>query len=203
MSFRDLFRHFREMNKYFIATTIVLIWGIVLGYAYPERFSAFLESQIQGLERIARDLSQKENPYLWFFGFIFINNALKSVLMVFSGALFGVLPIGFLLVNGMVLGFLASQQAAAGQLDFFLKAILPHGVIEIPAVVLACAYGIKFGTIVARGIVSFLFFPNRSAVAAEMRRFLRLTVPLAGLLIGGLLLAAFIESTVTPLIIGS
>ena len=202
MGFRDLFKHFREMNKYFIATTIVLIWGIVLGYAYPERFSAFLESQIQGLEQIARDLSQKQNPYFWFFGYIFIHNAFRSILMVFSGALFGVLPIGFLLVNGMVLGFLASQQAAAGQFDFFLKAILPHGVIEIPAIILACAYGIKFGTLVARAIVSFLFFPQRSAFAAEMRRFLRLTVPLAGLLIGGLFLAAFIESTVTPLIIG-
>lgn len=189
------------MNNYFIVSVLIFAAGIVLGYGYSDQFDNFLQSQIKGLESLARSISQKENSVLWLFGFIFLNNAIKSVLIIFAGIFFGVLPISFLLINGMVVGYLAELQASTGELGFFFKAIVPHGIIEIPAIIIACAYGIKFGSIMAKGLLRIFSSQGRNAFAAELERFMKITVPLVILLVGSLLAAAIIESTITPWII--
>ncbi|MFC3772762.1 stage II sporulation protein M [Paenibacillus sp. GCM10012303] len=201
MRFKALFMHFREMNNYFIVSMLIFATGIVLGYGYSEQFDNMLQSQIKGLESLARSISEKENSVLWLFGFIFLNNAIKSVLIIFAGIFFGVLPIGFLLINGMVVGYLAELQANAGELGFFFKAIVPHGIIEIPAIIVACAYGIKFGAIMAKGMLRLFSSQGRNAFAADLEQFLKITVPLVILLVGSLLAAAIIESTITPWIV--
>lgn len=198
MTLKALFAHFKEMNKYFIAAALVFAAGIVLGFGYSDRFEAVLQSQIEGLRELARSIQAKDHSMLWLFGFIFLNNALKSILIIFAGMFFGLLPIGFLLINGMVIGYLAELQAEAGLMGLFLKGILPHGIIEIPAIILACAYGIKFGTIMGKGLLRLLSSRGRSVFATDLERFIKLTVPLVGLLVVSLLVAAIIESTITP-----
>ncbi|TNJ62218.1 stage II sporulation protein M [Paenibacillus hemerocallicola] len=201
MTLKALFAHFKEMNNYFIAAALVFAAGVVLGFGYSDRFEAVLQSQIEGLRELARSIQAKDHSMLWLFGFIFLNNALKSILIIFAGMFFGLLPIGFLLINGMVIGYLAELQAEAGLMGLFLKGILPHGIIEIPAIILACAYGIKFGTIMGKGLLRLLSSRGRSVFAADLERFIKLTVPLVGLLVVSLLVAAIIESTITPWLI--
>ncbi|MEF3303326.1 stage II sporulation protein M [Paenibacillus sp. GYB003] len=201
MTLKSLFAHFKEMPNYFIASALVFIAGVALGYADSARFEAILQSQVEGLRQLAQSIAVKDHSMLWLFGFIFLNNALKSILIIFAGALFGVLPLFFLLINGMVIGYLASLQAQAGELGFFLKGILPHGVLEIPAIVIACAYGIKLGAIVGKGFLRLPSSQGRQAFAAEWSRFMKVSVPLIGLLVVTLLAAAIVESTVTPWLI--
>jgi stage II sporulation protein M len=201
MTLKALFAHFKEMNNYFIAAALVFTAGIVLGYGYSERFEAVLQSQIEGLRELARSIQAKDHSMLWLFGFIFLNNALKSILIIFAGIFFGLLPIGFLLINGMVIGYLAELQADAGLMGVFLKGILPHGIIEIPAIIVASAYGMKLGSIMGKGLLRLLSSRGRSVFAADLERFIKLTVPLIGLLVASLLVAAIIESTITPLLI--
>lgn len=201
MTLKALFAHFKEMNNYFIAAALVFAAGVVLGFGYSDRFEAVLQSQIEGLRELARSIQAKDHSMLWLFGFIFLNNALKSILIIFAGMFFGLLPIGFLLINGMVIGYLAELQAEAGLMGLFLKGILPHGIIEIPAIILACAYGIKFGTIMGKGLLRLLSSRGRTVFAADLERFIKLTVPLVGLLVVSLLVAAIIESTITPWLI--
>ncbi|TMV44054.1 stage II sporulation protein M [Paenibacillus mesophilus] len=201
MTLKALFAHFKEMNNYFIAAALVFAAGIVLGYGYSERFEAVLQSQIEGLRELAKSIQAKDHSMLWLFGFIFLNNALKSILIIFAGIFFGLLPIGFLLINGMVIGYLAELQADAGLMGVFFKGILPHGIIEIPAIIVACAYGIKFGSIMGKGLLRLLSSRGRNLFAADLERFIKLTVPLIGLLVVSLLVAAIIESTITPWLI--
>ncbi|PYI50175.1 stage II sporulation protein M [Paenibacillus flagellatus] len=201
MSIHALFRHFKEMHNYFIAATLVFVCGIVLGYGYSDRFDNILQSQVEGLRDLAKAISEKDHSMLWLFGFIFLNNAIKSVLIVYAGVFFGILPIGFLLINGMVIGYLAELQTEAGQLAFLLKGLIPHGVIEIPAIIIACAYGIKFGSIMGKGTLRLVNARGRQSFAADLERFMKLTVPLIGLLVVSLLAAAIIESFVTPWVI--
>ncbi|MFD2881019.1 stage II sporulation protein M [Paenibacillus rhizoplanae] len=78
----------------------------------------------------------------------FLNNSIKSVVIIYLGALFGLLPAFFLLINGAVIGYLIHLSAIQGQ-DLFtliVKGLLPHGIIEIPAIIIACAFGLKFGS---------------------------------------------------------
>jgi stage II sporulation protein M len=197
LNFQALFLHFREMKHYFIASTMVFFIGTALGYAYSAQFSVFIESQLQGLGEIAQKLAQTDHPQLSFFIFIFLNNSIKSIFIVFAGALFGVLPILFLVVNGMILGYLGALKMDEQMLAFFLKGIMPHGVIEIPAIIVACAYGLRFGSIVSKSLIGLVSVKRRLAAASEIRRFIKLTVPLMLLLTFALFVAAIIESSIT------
>lgn len=202
MTIKALLRHFTEMYKYFIAAALVFAAGVYLGFGYSEQFDALLKTQIEGLRTLAESLSEKNHSMLWFFGFIFLNNALKSILVLFAGVAFGIAPLAFLLINGMLVGYLGEMFAKTDQLGAFMIGILPHGIIEIPAIILACAYGIKFGSIMAKGVLRMVSAQGRAAFTAELERFLKICVPLIGVLTVSLLAAALIESMITPWLIG-
>jgi len=197
LSIRALFAHFREMKHYFIAAALVFVTGIALGYGNSVRFETIIEEQLQRLEGVARSVYQADQPQLALFLFIFVNNVVNCLLTVFIGVIFGVFPIVFLLINGMVIGYIGQMQAAEGKWLMFVKGILPHGIIEIPAIVIAGAYGIYLGAIVLRGLFSFVVPRQKHVFANEIRRFVQLSVPLAGFFLAALFVAAGIESTFT------
>jgi stage II sporulation protein M len=203
MTIAALFRHFKEMGKYFVASVLVFVFGMILGYRNSDQFSAILQSQMQGLEQLARMISEKENETLWMFGVIFVNNAVKSILVVFSGIGFGLFPLLFLILNAMILGYLAETFASNGEISFFLKGILPHGIIEIPVLIIACAYGIKYGAVMAKGLGGLVNGKLRNEFSQDWSRLVKVSVPLAGFLVMAMLVAAIIESTVTPWLVGS
>ncbi|MGX4587967.1 stage II sporulation protein M [Paenibacillus chitinolyticus] len=197
MKWRELFKHFGEMKHYLIASVLVFAAGLVLGTMYPDRFQAFLDQQMEGLEKISGLVKGKENLNLWLFIVIFLNNAIKSLMFVYLGLFFGILPLMVLLVNGMLLGYVIQYQMEAQSLAYVLKGILPHGILEIPAIIVACAYGLRLGILVIK-MIGGLFSPKRSGnAAAEFKRVMRLTRPLILLVVGTLLLAAVVESTLT------
>lgn len=185
------------MNKYMIAAFAVFIAGFVLGIDGSDKYGDFIRGQMKGLEQIAGLIKGREHPQVWLFFLIFINNFTKSLMFIYFGILAGVFPIAILVINGMVLGFVSQQNAAEQTWLFVAKGILPHGIIEIPAILLACAYGIRLGFIVLKS-VGALFIPGWGArVRQELSHVLKLTIPLAGLLAVALLVAAIIESTIT------
>jgi stage II sporulation protein M len=197
LKFKELFKHFPEMTHYFIAATLVFGAGFVLGWQQPEQLVQYLNSQIQGLQNMSSFLSSKENPQMWFFFFIFFNNAIKAILFVFLGLFFGIMPLTMLVVNGMILGFVLSAQASESTWLLVIKGILPHGIIEIPAILIACAYGIKLGALVTKTLLHALI-PNVGKTAkAELKRVFKLIFPLAIFIVTSLLAAAIIESTIT------
>jgi stage II sporulation protein M len=197
MNFRLLFADFRRMNKYFIAAVAVFVAGFVLGVDGSDRYSGFIQHQLKGLEQIAGLIQGKDHPQLWLFLLIFWNNFSKSLLFIYFGLIFGLLPISVLVVNGMILGYIGHAQAQHQSWWYVAKGILPHGIIEIPAVIVACAYGIRLGFIVLKSVAS-PFIPGWGArVRAELLHTLKMTLPLVALLACALWIAAVIESTFT------
>jgi len=100
-------------------------------------------------------------------------------------------------LNGMMIGFLMGQMAADGQQVWLLvlKGILPHGVLELPALFLAAGFGIMLGVSVFRGIFGSLF--GKTDPWQLFVRSIRGSVPVLVVLVVLLLLAAIVESTVT------
>jgi stage II sporulation protein M len=195
MSFNALWRHFLEMKHYFIAVTLVFAAGIYLGYAQADQFQAYLQEQLGGLRQLVELVESKDNKQLWFFILIFLNNTLKSIFIVFSGAFLGIMPLFFLVANGMILGYLAAIQPAGELWSTFMLGIVPHGIIEIPAILLASAYGLRFGTIIVKNMVNLVRPQKRGS--EELQQFVKLTIPLMVVLTVSLLVAAGIESTLT------
>ncbi|OPH50047.1 hypothetical protein BC351_35995 [Paenibacillus ferrarius] len=197
MTFKPLLHHFKEMKHYFIVVVLVFAFSFYLGWSNSSQFSHFLEGQIQGLKSISQSLSNKDNPQIWYFVIIFLNNAIKSVLIIFLGLLFGILPLFMLVANGMILGYVLTLQTHESALSAVLKGILPHGIIEIPVILIACAYGLKLGLLVWKSGLQ-LFVPVKLRTASiELKKVMSLTKPLIVAIVALLLLAAIIESTLT------
>lgn len=196
--FRAFITDLRRMGVYFTVACCVFAAGFVSGAMEPD-LDAYLGQSIDALRDVAQTLGASNNPQLSFFVFIFLNNAVKSVAFVYFGALFAVVPLVVLAMNGMVLGYVMLHPAQ--EMPFFtllVKGILPHGIIELPAVILACAYGIRLGVLMIR-LIGTLFRPaERQALArAELAALMRVTLPLCAAVTLALLAAAVIESTIT------
>ena len=96
----------------------------------------------------------------------------------------------------LVLGYIFSQVFIAGYNPAFMfAAVFTHGIIEIPMIVLATAASLRMGAIITRP-------PRGMTVGQAWTATLGDTLKIAiGLVIPGLLLAAFIESFITPRVV--
>ncbi|MBA3874440.1 MAG: stage II sporulation protein M, partial [Anaerolineae bacterium] len=95
-----------------------------------------------------------------------------------------------------ILGYLFTQIIAAGyNPSFMLAAVLTHGIIEIPVIVLAAAAALRMGAVVTKP-------PQGITVGQAWSMTLGDTIKIAlGLVIPGLLLAGFIEAFITPQVV--
>ncbi|WP_246873883.1 stage II sporulation protein M [Paenibacillus dendritiformis] len=194
LSLRSWWKTLAELRWYLVASVLLFAAGYVLGNRL-EGLQEFVTGQLAGLGQVKEQLMKSENQELSFFVFIFYNNAIKAVIIMFAGFLFGLLPAFFLVVNGMVMGFLLRMMELLGQniTENVVKGLLPHGILEIPAILIAAAYGMKFGVLVMqklfgsrlrRSDISLMAWAKRTGAGAVW-----VTVVL--------LIAALIESTVT------
>ena len=129
---------------------------------------------------------------LFFMLFIFINNAVKSLLWMSLGILFGVAPLLFIALNGFMLGLVINYVSQVAGLLFVFVAIAPHGVVEIPITLLSAAIGVKFG-------YSFI---NRIRGEGSLIEELKMGLSLfLRRMIFFLLIAAVIEAFITPFLV--
>jgi len=116
-----------------------------------------------------------------------------AILSMFT---FGTASLIFTPAVYFVLGYIFSQVVMAGISPAFLIAgILPHGIIEIPVIVLSAAISLRLGAIVTRPPRGMTVGQAWSMAFGDM-------VKLAlGVIIPGLALAAFIEAVITPRVV--
>ncbi|WP_422658431.1 stage II sporulation protein M [Paenibacillus sp. EC2-1] len=195
--FSTFIKDLRSIRFSLILSTVLFVIGIVVGWVGSGPIQDILIKEIQGLGDIGQNLRQSDNPELSFFTFIFLNNSIKSILVLFSGILFGVLPVVFLAINGMVIGFLLNLvESNGGDLgELIFKGLLPHGIIEIPVILIACAYGLALGGLVIRSMT-----PGErrgSGMSAQWKEFWRKSLTASIWIVLLLLVAAGIESTIT------
>ncbi|MCR8645756.1 stage II sporulation protein M [Paenibacillus sp. N1-5-1-14] len=193
MSLRALLHHFKEMKVYFCIIVGLFILGIVLGANHWNE--AIIMEQMKHIQKLAEQAKDSEVVELAFFKIIFFNNVKSMVLMVLMGLLFGIMPIISIFTNGLLLGFVGNMQEGTW-LDL-VKGIAPHGVLEIPALFIACAYGLRLGVLVIQGIGSLGNEDRKRKFKDNFIRLSKLMVPLLILLVVSLLIAALIESTVS------
>lgn len=198
LSFGRFIRGLAENKGYMLSAAALFIAAIALGTINADGLQRLLLSQIEGLQGVVQNLQQSDNVTLSFFTFIFLNNAIKSVLVMLLGAFFGLIPLIFLLINGMVLGFvvMVSHEQGENITELIFKGLLPHGILELPAIVIACAYGMKFGGLVIGSLFS-LGAGKRERLAARWEHGMKQMLGAAFWIVILLFVAAAIESTIT------
>jgi|UPI0004047939 stage II sporulation protein M len=188
----------REESRYLGIAAVVFITSAIAGFANGE---AILESMkqmgiIDQLEQVMGSIS-KEPTFANAFSIIFLNNLLASLKMIAFGLLLGIIPFMAMLTNGMVLGVVLDAVAkSSGQhpLAIFVGKVLPHGVLELPAIILAAAIGIRLGMAGWRRFLALLV-PDRREGSIQEWKGIRARLPRLILIIALLLaVAAVIES---------
>lgn len=120
---------------------------------------------------------------------VWVNNAWVSAIALIFGILLGIPTVYVLLMNQLNLGLIGGLMFASGKGGVFFGLILPHGLLELTAVYLAVAGGLKLGwTIIDPGPRS-----RGQALAEEGRA----AVSIAIGLIAVLLVSGLIEGFVT------
>lgn len=187
-------------RKVFFILLGVLIVSILLGYMESGTIEqAFQKSGFdQELQKQVEKISA--SPNFWYiFSSIFLNNFFASIQVILLGALLFFFPFGMLIMNGMLVGYILAQVSQLlGKDPFFLFAtmILPHGIFELPAIILACILGFRFGWFIV-SFLSTLFTRDeekRRMVAFSLRNYLQRFSPMLFGITILLVLAAAIEA---------
>ncbi|WP_019972740.1 stage II sporulation protein M [Mycobacterium sp. 141] len=176
--------------------TAVAFMLVVFGLAFwvggnPEVYTAIgTPSDIDQL--INHDFASyySDNPAGSFALQVWVNNSWVAAQCIGFAILLG-LPIPYLLFqNAANLGVIAGLMFAAGKSNLFLGLILPHGLLELTAVFLAGAVGMRLGwTVIAPGDR-----PRGQVLAEQGRAVVAVAVGLAAVL----LVSGLVEAMVTP-----
>jgi stage II sporulation protein M len=187
-SWRAQREYIRELAPYLLASTGLLIAGALLGVAIAARAPDISGARREALGEFVGFFAALPTPLLALA--IFLNNAVKTLVVILAGVLAGILPLVFLLINGYVLGIVFHATLQTKGLWAFLIAVVPHGVLELPAVLLGTSIGLMMG---ARAIRRFIKKENieiSPQLARGVRFFATVIVPL-------LVVSALIEAFIT------
>ncbi|MCQ5361913.1 MAG: stage II sporulation protein M [Candidatus Methanomethylicia archaeon] len=184
-------RKANNIYKYILISIGLLVIGMALGVLMPKTGTPLSESP---LFEILSPYVELYKPYEFSTVlFLFVKNSLTVGLAFFMSPALLIFPIMILVLNGFMTGFIASVLP----IDLALKALAPHGIFELPALVLAATGGLCFGTGVIRKIVRRIR-GKEYELTRDFRRGLRLFMISLVLLF----VAAIMETYVTPFIVG-
>lgn len=122
-----------------IVLVIGLIAGLLFSYVSPEVSGGTFDVLRDTLAPLMK-LSGLE-----LFGLILLNNVVKAYIAMAVGIGLGIYSAFFLLVNGFVLGSVMEIVGSEAGLAFVFASIIPHGIFEIPAILLAAGLGLILG----------------------------------------------------------
>lgn len=137
------------VRPYFFILSVLFALAFLAGMLAPPSIRGGLTEAFRLATEIYRNQTGG-NVFL----FILLNNLIATILMLLLGVAFGIISVFATGFNGFLLGVLcreASRIAGSGQAAL---SILPHGIFEVPALLLAAAYGLWLGVAVlqrARG----------------------------------------------------
>ncbi len=172
----SIFNYLASLKKHFLITTFIFLIFCMYGF-FSEPPAELSNKIISLLSEIAKKF-EGLNLFQTIWA-IFLNNFSICLLTIILGTIFAIFPIVTLISNGFIVGFVA-RLAVNAQGILILWKLFPHGIFELPAILLSAAMGIKIG---------FELFKKRAIktnLKNSLRVFFFIVTPL-------LLLAAMIE----------
>lgn len=88
---------------------------------------------------------------------LYVNNITAAIVMYIGSFFLGITGLMAIFVNALLVGYYGSLYSAHSQLPLFLALLLPHGIFELPALVLSCSGGLillKFVILFFKNLIS-------------------------------------------------
>ena len=181
---RHLFSMIPDIRKYTLWMVFIFVLSLACGYLfgfYTPSFFEMLSDYFHFPEYSAFD----------FLLFIFFNNVKVAGLLVFLGCLFAVLPILIVFSNGFLIGIVSESIIRTNGLFFLLVGLLPHGIIELPIILISAGIGFKMGV----GTLQVIF--QKKSIRLFLFDFLAAIILFVIVIVPLLFAAAMIEVYVT------
>ena len=172
----------------FVAVGLFAI-GMAVGLAIPTDVADFLAEDLATLEELGIIFGPFQISTAIF---IFLKNVSALLLSFILSPILCLIPVLALIANGLVLSFVSALVVQEESLGLLLSALLPHGIFELPALIIGEAAALSFG---AMAIVALISKKKRNQLLPNLKRNLRYLM-LAFVL---LLPAAIIETYISPL----
>jgi len=177
-----------SLKKFILLSCLLFVFFGFLGYITVNirlvEEHEFVDRMTEMIEPIF------ELPAFFQFLFIFVNNTITLFLTIILGLFFGAFPLLVLFVNAVILGAFLHFTP----FPIFVLGILPHGILEIPALILSCAVGLNLGNVFLKKLRK-----EKVNVKKELKTalifFFKFLLPI-------LALAAAIEIYITPYFLG-
>ena len=172
----------RTIKPYILTLSLIFVTAFLAGILAPSS----TRQQMTEAFRVVVDNYRGFDGGILFFT-ILLHNVMATIILLISGVIVGIIPTFAIGANGFVLGVVYRQTAEmVGYSQAALK-ILPHGVFELPALLIAASYGLWLGVMLVqrmRGKENTLL---RFHIEHAFRRYFAVVFPL-------LIVAAGIET---------
>lgn len=171
--FRTLPQTFRRHARAFLLSCAITFAGSLFGAGAlafdPEAKHVIMPfSHLLGdpSERVAKEEATTSDEMAGhkgtFSAELMVNNTRVSILALALGMTWGIGTVILLFYNGAIIGAVALDYVRAGETEFLLGWLLPHGSIEIPAILIAG----QAGLVLASALIGW---GNRQPLAARIR----------------------------------
>ena len=172
----------RAIKPYLLILALIFTASFLAGAFVPSPIRRQMTEMFQAMAGDYRELSGGK----LFFN-ILAQNLMATLFVVIFGVIVGIIPTFVVGSNGFGLGVMYRQ---ASEVSGFSKAaltVLPYGVFEIPALLVAASYGLWLGVMVVRRMRGKEGTPLKTNMEHAFRRYFAVVFPL-------LVVAASIET---------
>ena len=177
-------------RRWILVATFLFAGGLVLGLATSAGIDDLLSEDIAALEELAELLAPL--PQSSFLVMIFIKNVSALSISLILSPIFCLVPVIALTFNGGLIGVVSAIVVQQESLGYLLAGLLPHGIFELPALIMGEAVALSFGTAVMLAIFKK---EKRGQLLSNVKSNLKYL----GIAFALLVLAAIMETYVTPL----
>jgi len=181
-----------SLKSYILIAILIFVFGIFYGYFTVQTAPHEIETVLEELRKLYEPVFEMSS--LGQFLFVLLNNGVALTLIIFSSVIFGFFPFLALLSNGTVLGIVAFFSQQNFSWSVFFLGTLPHGIIELPVLILAGAIGLKIGQTVFQRVMK-KEVSIKKELSAALEFFWKILLPF-------LALAAAIEIFITANLLG-
>ena len=172
----------RTIKPYLLILTLIFAVSFLAGILAPSSIRQQMTEVFQAVVGNYRGLA---GGMLYFN--ILVQNVMATIFVLIAGVFVGIIPTFAISSNAFGLGVLYRQAAeVAGYSKAALK-VLPYGVFEIPALLIAASYGLWLGVTVLRRMRGKESTPLGVNIEHAFRRYFAVVFPL-------LIVAAAIET---------
>ena len=178
-------------KRWILVAVSIFSIGLILGLVTLPSVTSFISRELDVLEEFGGNLV----PFTFLTAIlIFAKNVLAMLVSFFLSPILCLTPILALALNGCLLSYVSVLVVQEESISYVLAGLLPHGVLEIPALIMAQAAALSFGTMTMLAIFKKekrqLLLPNFKQNLKYLAIALALLLP-----------AAIIETYVTPLLL--